>query len=156
MESVLSNLNEIMTQESHLDSERNNVDKLKIFQLPNSAKKIGWVIACVAFVALFLTIKDTLPKEIAKYSLLVGLLIVSISKEKIEDELIKNLRLRSFTFAFIFAVFIAILNPLFSYLANFVFTEQQEIFNGVGDWMILWLLLSIQVLYFEKLKRIHQ
>lgn len=145
-----------MTQESQLDSERNNVDKLKIFQLPNRAKKIGWVIACIAFVALFLTIKGTLPKEIAKYSLLVGLLVVSISKEKIEDELVKNLRMRSFSFAFICAVFIAILNPLFSFLLNFVFTEQQEIFSGVGDWMILWLLLSIQVFYFEKLKRMHQ
>ena len=76
-----------------------------------------------------------------------------ISKEKIEDELVKNLRMHSFTFAFIFAVFITITNPLFSYLANFVFTEKQEPFSGIGDWMILWLLLSIQVFYFEYMKK---
>ena len=145
-----------MTQESSLDYHRKNIDKLKKYQLPHTAKRIGLIIACIAFVALFFTIKDTMPKSLAKYSLLMGLLIVSISKDKIEDELVKNLRMHSFTFAFIFAVIITILNPLFSYLANFVFTEQQEIFSGVGDWMVLWLLLSIQVFYFEHLKKLHQ
>ncbi len=144
-----------MDTESFLDCERKSIDKLKKYQLPNQAKKIGWIIFGIAFIALFLTIKDTTPKLVAKYSILIGLLIVSISKEEIEDELAKNLRLHSFTFAFIFAVFIAITNPLFSYLANFVFSEQQDPFNGIGDWMILWLLLSIQVFYFEYLKRMH-
>lgn len=138
-----------------MESEIKNLDKLKKYQLPNGAKNIGWIIFGIAFIALFLTTKDTNPKLISKYTILIGLLIVSISKEKIEDELVKNLRMHSFTFAFIFAVFIAITNPLFSYCANFVFTEKQELFSGIGDWMILWLLLSIQVFYFEYLKRIH-
>lgn len=138
-----------------MESEIKNLDKLKKYQLPNRAKSIGWIIFGIAFIALFLTTKDTNPKLISKYTILIGLLIVSISKEKIEDELVKNLRMHSFTFAFIFAVFIAITNPLFSYFANFVFTEKQELFSGIGDWMILWLLLSIQVFYFEYLKRIH-
>ena len=133
-----------------------DIDKLKKFQLPHGAKKVGWVIACIAFVALFLTTKDTTSKLIVKYSLLIGLLIISISKEEIEDELVKTLRMHSFTFAFIFAVIIAISNPLFSYMANFLFEEKQEVFSGIGDWMILWLLLSIQVLYFEKLKWMHK
>lgn len=142
--------------ESFLDCERKDINKLKKYQLPNQAKNIGWLILCVAFIALFFTTKDTSSKLIAKYSILIGLLIISISKEKIEDELIKSLRMQSFTFAFIFAVFITITNPLFSYLANFVFAEQQEIFSGIGDWIILWMLLSVQVFYFERLKKMHQ
>jgi len=144
-----------MNTESFLECERRSIDKLKKYQLPNQAKKIGWVIFGIAFIALFLTTKDTTMKLVAKYSLLIGLLIISISKEKIEDELVKNLRMHSFTFAFISAVFIAITNPLASFLVNFAITEQQEIFSGIGDWMILWLLLSIQVFYFEYLKRMH-
>ena len=140
--------------ESFLDCERKDINKLKKYQLPNQAKNIGWLILCVAFIPLFFTTKDTSSKLIAKYSILIGLLIISISKEKIEDELIKSLRMQSFTFAFIFAVFIT--NPLFSYLANFVFAEQQEIFSGIGDWIILWMLLSVQVFYFERLKKMHQ
>lgn len=74
--------------ESFLDCERKSIDKLKKFQLPNQAKKIGWVVFCIAFIALFFTTKDTNLKLIAKYSILIGLLIISISKEEIEDELI--------------------------------------------------------------------
>ena len=144
-----------MPEKSNIVCERKSLDKLKKLQLPHKAKKIGWVIFIIAFIALFLTTKDSNPKLIAKYTILVGLLIVSISKEKIEDELVKNLRMHAFTFAFIFAVFITITNPLFSYLVNFVFTEKQELFKGIGDWMILWLLLSVQVFYFEYLKRMH-
>ncbi len=145
-----------MNVKSIMEYERKNIDKLKKYQLSNQFKKVGWIIFGIAFVALFLTTKDTNLKLIAKYSILIGLLIVSISKEKIEDELVKNLRMHSFTFAFIFTVFIAITNPLFSYLANFIFIEKQEPFSGVGDWMILWLLLSIQVFYFEYLKKMHR
>ncbi|WP_394750270.1 hypothetical protein [Spongiimicrobium salis] len=144
-----------MESKSSMISDERSIDKLKKYQLPNKAKKIGWLICGIAFIALFLTDKDTNYKLVAKYSLLIGLLIVSISREKIEDELIKNLRMHSFTFAFIFAVFIAITNPLLSYLANFVFSEKQGVFDGIGDWMILWLLLSVQIFYFEYLKRLH-
>ncbi len=142
-----------MNAKSHVDRDRITLDKLRKLQLPNKLKVVGWIIFGLAFIALFLTTKDTTGKLIAKYALLVGLLIISISKEKIEDELVKNLRMHSFTFAFIFAVFIAITNPLASYMANFIFTEQQDPFDGIGDWMILWLLLSVQVFYFEYLKK---
>jgi len=142
-----------MNTESCVSSNKNSLDKLKKLQLPNSVKVVGWIIFGIAFVALFFTTKETSAKLFAKYAILIGLLIVSISKEKIEDELVKNLRMHSFTFAFIFAVFIVITNPLASYLANFVFTEQQAPFDGIGDWMILWLLLSVQVFYFEYLKK---
>ena len=150
-----------MNVEARIDRNRKNIDKLRKLQLPNKVKKYGWALFILGFIAMFLfafleTAKNTNLKLIAKYSMLVGLLIVSISKEKVEDELMKSLRMLSFTFAFIFAVLITITNPLFSYLANFVFTEQQEVFSGIGDWMILWLLLSVQVFYFESLKKMHR
>lgn len=137
------------------ESKRRSLDDLRKLQLPHRYKNLGWIVFALAFIALFITTKDSPPKLISKYVLLIGLLVVSISKEKIEDELAKKLRMHSFTFAFIFAVLIAITNPLISCLANFVFTEQQDPFDGIGDWMILWLLLSLQVFYFEYLKRIH-
>jgi hypothetical protein len=145
-----------MNVESIKECERKSIDKLKKYQLPNRFKKVGWILFAIAFVGLFLTTKDTNPKLIAKYAMLIGLLLVSISKDKIEDEFIKSLRMHSFTFAFIFAVFIAITHPLFSYVANFVVTEKQALFTGIGDWMILWLLLSVQVFYFEYLKKMHR
>jgi hypothetical protein len=145
-----------MTTKSFLDCERKSLDKLKKYQLPNVYKKVGIVILAIGFIALFFTDKDTNYKLIAKYTLLIGFLIVSISKEKIEDELVENLRMHSYTFAFIFAVFITITNPLFSYIVNFFTNEKQAVFDGIGDWMILWLLLSVQVFYFEYAKKLYR
>ena len=145
-----------MTTKSFLDCERNNLEKMKKYQLPNIYKKIGWGIFILSFIALFIAERDTDFKMVAKYGMLVGLLMASISKEKIEDELIKTLRMQSYAFAFIAGVFLTITHPLFSYLANLLFDKQQEVFDNMGDWQILWILLSVQVFYFELLKRLHK
>ena len=47
-------------------------------------------------------------------------------------------------------------NPLFNYIANIISQKQQENFQEVGDWEILWILLSVQVFYFEFLKRMNK
>ena len=142
-----------MTSKSFLDCERKRHEKLKKYQLPNTYKKMGLIVFIIAFIMLFLTTKGSDLKLIAKYGLIIGLLIMSISKEKIEDELIQNLRMQSYTFAFIAAVILTVTSPIFNYLVNFLFEKQQQIFESMGDWMILWLLLSIQVFYFHYLKK---
>jgi len=148
-----------MTIKSVLDCERKSLEKMKKYQLPNQFKKIGFSILIISFVSLFMnrfSINDLEFKMIAKYGMLVGLLIASISKEKIEDELISNLRMQSYTFAFIVGVIITLTNPFFSYIVDFFIKAKESSTNGVGDWQILWLLLSIQVFYFEFLKRLHK
>ncbi len=148
-----------MTTKSFIDCERKKLDKLKKYQLPNKFRKIGITIFIISFIALFIvafTSNNQEFKQITKYGVLIGLLIASISKEKIEDELVRDLRMQSYTFAFIFAVIITITNPLFSFIANSFFDKQQDNFNGVGDWQILWMLLSIQFFYFEYLKKMHR
>ena len=65
--------------------------------------------------------------------------------------------MQSYTFAFIAGVIITLLtNPLFNYIANIISQKQQENFQEVGDWEILWILLSVQVFYFEFLKRMNK
>jgi hypothetical protein len=143
-----------------MECERKSLEKMKRYQLPNRFKKIGIVIIVISLVAFFVnkfSIENIDVKLTAKYGILVGLLIVSISKEKIEDELITSLRMQSYTFAFIAGVIITLLtNPLFNYIANFISQRQQENFQDVGDWEILWILLSVQVFYFEFLKRMNK
>jgi len=148
-----------MTLKSVLECERKSLGKMKKYQLPNQFKKIGLVLLIVAFISLFInrfTINDLEFRYISKYGMLVGLLLMSISKEKIEDELVSNLRMQSYTFAFIFGVIITLTNPFFSYIVDFFIKSTKPNTNGVGDWQILWLLLSIQVFYFEFLKRMHK
>ena len=145
-----------MNVKSFMECERKNLEKMKRYQLPNGFKKIGIGIIVVSLITFFVnkfSIENIDLKLTAKYGILVGLLIVSISKEKIEDELITSLRMQSYTFAFTAGVIITLLtNPLFNYIANFVSQKQQENFQEVGDWEILWILLSVQIFYFEFLK----
>ena len=85
--------------------------------------------------------------------MLVGFLIISISKDKVEDEFIKKLRMQSYSFAFIFCVAYSIGMPYIDYLLDVV-RGIPAVFKDSGDFMILWMLLCIQVFYFEYLKRL--
>ena len=145
-----------MSVKSFMEFERKSLDNMKRFQLSNNFKAVGLgvIVLSLATIIINKISIDILDLTLtAKYGILLGLLIVSISKEKIEDELIIDLRMQSYAFAFIASVVITLTNPLFSYLANLVFEKQQENFQGIGDWQVLWILLSIQVFYFEYLKR---
>ena len=145
-----------MSVKSFMEFERKSLDNMKRFQLSNNFKAVGLGIIVLSLATIIINkiSIDILDLTLtAKYGILLGLLIVSISKEKIEDELIIDLRMQSYAFAFIAGVVITLTNPLFSYLANLVFEKQQENFQGIGDWQVLWILLSIQVFYFEYLKR---
>ncbi len=148
-----------MNVKSIMECERKSLEKMKRYQLSNKFKKIGFGIVIISLATI---IVNKLSMDIvdlnltAKYGILFGLLIVSISKEKIEDELITNLRMQSYAFAFIAGVIITLTNPLFSYIANIIVEKQQDNFQGIGDWQVLWILLSVQVLYFEYLKRMNK
>lgn len=150
----------IMDLKSFMEYERKSLEKMKKYQLPNWFKKIGIGIILISIVAFFVnkfSIEDIDIKLISKYGILVGLLLISISKEKIEDELITSLRMQSYTFSFIAGVIITLLtNPIFNFIANFISQRQGENFQEVGDWEILWILLSVQVFYFEFLKRMNK
>ncbi len=148
-----------MNINSIMECERKSLEKMKRYQLPNKFKSIGLAIILISFVIVtvnYLSIDNINLKHNAKYGILLGLLVLSISKDKIEDELITDLKMQSYAFAFIAGVLITLTNPLFSYLANAVFEKQQDSFQGLGDWQVLWILLSIQVLYFEFLKRTYK
>ncbi|EAR11888.1 hypothetical protein PI23P_11162 [Polaribacter irgensii 23-P] len=149
-----------MNVKSFMECERKSLEKMKRYQLSNKFKKIGIgiiIISVIAFIVNKLSIENIDLKLTSKYGILIGLLLVSISKEKIEDELIKSLRMQSYTFAFIAGVIITLLtNPIFNYIANLISEKQEGSFEGVGDWEILWILLSIQVFYFEFLKRMNK
>ncbi len=148
-----------MDIKSIIECERKSLEKMKRYQLPNKFKKIGIGIILISVVAIILnkySIDNIDLKQAALYGILLGLLVVSISKDKIEDEFVTNLRMQSYAFAFIAGVIITLTNPLFSYLANLIFDKQQENFQGIGDWQVLWILLSVQIFYFEYLKQMNK
>ena len=148
-----------MTIKSILERKRDNLKKLNKYQLPNYFKKIGVGLFILSFISLFinaLSINDFEIRAIIKFGMLIGLLFISISKEKIEDELVTKLRMQSYTFAFILGVIFTLLLPFIDYFFDYIFKTNEAMIKDMGDWQILWILLSIQVFYIEHLKRLHR
>lgn len=147
-----------MAKETFCEAEERRFEKLKRAGLPHSFKKIGIILVVVSILFLFarklfdIEISETI-KFISKRVVLVGLLIIAISKEKIEDEMIRTLRAQAFTFAFIFGVVYALVQPLINYIASFIIEKDKEPFSDVGDFQILWLLLTMYLLFFHMQKR---
>ncbi|MGB0862307.1 MAG: hypothetical protein ACPGXZ_05280 [Saprospiraceae bacterium] len=144
-----------MTLKSILEYDKKSLERLKRFQLPNYSKKIGGLIALICFISMFVNafyFDNEALRAISKFGILLGFLVVSISKEKIEDEFIIQLRMQSYTFAFIAAVLMAFIQPFINYAVDFAINGEQ-VFKENGDFVILWMLLFVQVFYFEMLKR---
>ena len=145
-----------MKVQSHIEKELESLDKVKLIQLPTSYKKIGWTMVVMGFIILLLNgLMDVpeLTKIIAKYIILLGLFAVSISREIIEDERIKNLRLKSYSVAFLVVIIYAFIIPIIYYVFDEI-TSSNPKFEGVGDFVILWILLAIQIFYFNLKKRV--
>lgn len=148
-----------MLSKSTLECEMNQLKRLERLQLPNWVKKIGIGIAVATFIGLFVnrfTINLPELRLVCKYGMLVGLLLVSLSKEKIEDELVTRLRMQSYTFAFVAGVILTLIQPFLNFSVDYLLDPNQAQFKDTGDFEILWILLSVQVFYFAMLKRFHR
>lgn len=146
-----------MNKQKICTAEERRLNWLINFKLPNYWKKIGWSILFISFgfliVSKFLDGDFSIIKSILKKTALLGLLIVTISKEKIEDELIENLRAKAFSFAFIIGVVYVLVQPLINYLAFVILKPQSANYEDLGDFQILWFLLVVYLTAFWYLKR---
>lgn len=96
---------------------------IKSSLLPNEMKLIGAVIALLSFIG-GLSVK-MMNKEVANTELIIlctysgmimGLLFVALSRDKVEDERINQLRAQSMQFAFIFAAVSTLVRPVIDLL----------------------------------------
>ncbi|SHM82204.1 hypothetical protein [Flavobacterium xinjiangense] len=136
------------------------INKFTGYQLPNKFKIVGLVIIIVSFLSI-VTSLDTyileekhydLFKRIALSGTILGLLIISISKEKIEDELMTKIRTQSYNYAVISAVLLYLTFPFINYIFMSVFSKMPKM-EGSKDISVLGFLLFTQILTFRKLKR---
>ncbi len=143
-------------KDQFLDRERKSAKRLASMQIPNSFKKVGVLIAAISFIGLIankLILNAEEIRFLCRHGLIVGFLIISIARDKQEDEFIKDLRLKSYFFAFIFCVAYSVVMPYIDYLVD-LFRDKESVLKDSGDFMILWMLICVQVFYFEYLKRL--
>jgi len=147
-----------MEKDSFVDCERKRLYKVINFRLPSQFVGIGLVICvlttAIMFFRAFAMDGDTeWLKLLLQKTLLVGMLIMSVSKDKIEDEMTMSLRAQSYAIAFIVGVIYALVMPYVEYGVSNVVHSGGEAFKSLGDFQVLLFMLMIQLMFYHFLKR---
>jgi len=146
-----------MKSNTILDCERTRIEKMIKFQLPHKFIKIGigvFVVALISFIFLKLTeLNSDFTKLILRMMMLISLLIISISRDKHEDEMIKLIRVQSYALAFIIGVLYAVIQPVINYFVSYLIHTDKSIYSNLGDFQVLIFMLMIQLSFFYFLKR---
>ncbi|MCK5678701.1 MAG: hypothetical protein KAH72_09540, partial [Flavobacteriaceae bacterium] len=138
-----------MNKSKILDCERSRIEKMIKFQLPNKYIKIGIGIFLATFLS-FIVLKimglnSEFTKLILRSIMLVSLLVISVSKDKEEDEMVKLIRVQSYALAFVIGVLFAVIQPVINYLVSFVVNTDKTIYSNLGDFQVLIFMLMIQL-----------
>jgi hypothetical protein len=146
-----------MAKETFCEGEERRFEKFKNFGLSNSFKKIGIAIIVVSLLTIIVAKMADFGNPTIKFAikriLLVGLLVIVLAKEKIEDERILIMRGQAFSMAFIAGVVFTLIQPLINYVASLIVEKDQDPLSDLGDFQVLWFLLTIYLLFFYMLKR---
>ncbi|MCC1483597.1 hypothetical protein [Winogradskyella immobilis] len=148
-----------MEKSKFAECEARGLHKLINFRLPRYCFTLGLTITGLSILAMFVRAfaleGDTeWLKLLLQKTLLVGLLLISIAKDPIEDELIIKLRAQSYTYAFMTGVIYALVMPYVEFGVSNVLKPEGEAFHNLGDFQVLLFMLMVQVLCFNTLKRI--
>ncbi|WP_026777990.1 hypothetical protein [Polaribacter sp. Hel_I_88] len=147
-----------MSKESICERERSQLSKMNKFQLGNQFKKVGYSIAIAAFILMlgrkFIENSEWI-KPILHGVLLIGLLVISLSKEKIEDEFIDSLRSQSYRLAFIMAIVYSLVQPIVNYAVAVLLNQDNEL-KGFSYFQVLFFMLIVQLMMFWQLKRMNR
>lgn len=136
------------------------IDKFTGYQLPNKFKIVGLVVFIVSILSIVTSLKmyilddkyQDLFERIALSGMVLGTLIISISREKIEDELIAKIRMQSYHYAVLGTVLFYLAIPFVHFIIELLLSDMPTI-EGSKDVSVLGVLLMIQILTFRKLKK---
>jgi len=147
-----------MNTKKFTECERNRFYKIINFRLPHSFMTIGIAVAVISILVMFgrafLMEGDTeWLKELTKKGLLVGMLLMSISKDKEEDEMTITLRSQSYAIAFVIGVIYALVMPYVEFGVSNVLKPEGEVLKDLGDFQVLTFMLMIQLMFYHVLKR---
>lgn len=147
-----------MKTEKIIECERKRMDKMINFRLPHVYLKIGIAIVALSILVLFWRAfamdGDTeWLRTLTKKGMVIGMLLMSISKDKEEDELTVKLRTQSYALAFVIGVIYALVMPYVDYGVSNVVKPASENLKDLGDFQVLVFMLMIQLMFYHTLKR---
>lgn len=142
--------------EEYCNSEAKRLERWGNFQLPNRFIKIGWGIIVTSFLLMIakrFVVEPDWVKPLLRNIMILGFLMVSISREKIEDEYVAKLRSISYRLAILIGVLYAMVQPYVTYAIELLI-EPEGAKVDEGYFQVLLYILLIQLLFFNALKRL--
>lgn len=133
-----------------------------LFLFPSFFKKLGVAIVFIAFITI-LVINNLLEQPLEREnlinsllykSILIGVALISFSKDKYEDERIASLRFRSYSFALGLFIYIFVAFPFLHAISDYIHESKgfyDADFYDSSFFIILFILVS-QLMYFYKFK----
>jgi hypothetical protein len=147
-----------MPHSKFVESERKSMEKWINFQLPNSYKSIGLSLFIAAFIALivvkYTVTEPTFLKTIIRQLLVIGLLMISLAKDSIIDEMTNQLRMKSYQWAFLCGVVYAIVQPYIEYSVTALIKNPYVNYTDLSVFQVLVFMLLIQIFSYSFLKRV--
>jgi len=147
-----------MNTRKGIECEQKRFGKLINYRLYSKFMNVGIAIAVASIMSMLLRAYvlegDTeWLKLLVQKTLLIGLLIMSISKDKEEDEMTITLRSQSYAVAFVIGVVYALLMPYVEFGVGSVVKSNAAELKNLGDFQVLLFMLMIQLLFYHNLKR---
>ncbi len=145
-----------MSKETICEGEITKLEKLNKFQLPHKFKKVGYFITFITFGLMILKKFIEEPdwvKPLLSGILLLGMLMISISKDKVEDEYIDSLRAQSYRLGFVLVVLYSLVQPFINYGVGLLFDSNEQL-EGFDYFQVLFYMLVVQLMVFYQLKRV--
>lgn len=147
-----------MNKKKMMECEQRRFNKIINFRLPHKFMTIGIAVVALSiimiFVRAFVMEGDTeWLKVVLQKGLLVGMLLMSISRDKEEDEQTITLRSQSYAIAFVVGVVYALVMPYVELGVSNIVNSGGEVLKDLGDFQVLLFMLMIQLLFYHNLKR---
>lgn len=141
-----------------IECDRKGFNKVLNFRLSHRFMNIGIAIVLLSIVLMFVrafALEGELEwlKQLLQKTLLIGMLIMSLSKDKIEDEMTISLRSQSYAIAFIVGVIYALVMPYVEFGVSNIVHSGGEAYKDLGDFQVLLFMLMIQLMFYHTLKR---
>ena len=146
-----------MNKKSFAECERHRILKVLDFRLPTSFKWLGVLLLVTVFVLFF--IRKQFPEHaeiirgIGRTIFIIGLLCISLARDKEEDEMTVALRAQSYAIAFIVGVIYAIVMPYVEFGVSNMVSDETQAYKQLGDFQLLSFMFMIQLGFYYTLKR---
>ncbi|MBC3847022.1 hypothetical protein H8K90_11570 [Winogradskyella echinorum] len=147
-----------MNTEKMINCERKRLEKITRFRLPHRFMMVGVVIGALSIVMMFVRAfamdGDTeWLKLLLQKTLLIGMLLMSVARDKEEDELTIKLKMQSYAWAFVVGVVYTLVMPYVEFGVSNVVHSGGEVYKDLGDFQTLLFMLMVQLMSYHTLKR---